>query len=343
MAKNKKLQNVAVLAIFLFVAIMAIAEFGGLFSIYHETTGTSLNVGDKVYFRPQVFDTGGFIQSGAAKTGAEATLYNQIAAGGYCYATQTLNNAVYGADTTRHLFKSTPTTSAGGKYYELSDGSLYFTSSTPATVTTTIKYYCGSNPTIPILTDTARTYSFVSSGGSTQTCNPTDCNAKSNNICEGEMLKQNVYGCIDGSSCVARSSSLTANTECKNKYWTSICSANGKTWDGSSCVAPKAETPTTTTPTPQEPTPTLPSQAEITCKLSSGTWDITTSTCLAAIDIADPTGADTGTNTGANTGDIGKNNGSDDFVSKYKYWIAFAIIGIFAWLAWLIPYMAKRK
>lgn len=344
MQKNKKAKNAAVLAIFLFVAILAIADFGGLFSIYHTTTGTTLNVGDKVYYKPQVFDTGGMVQSGAGKSGSETTLYNKLAAGEYCYAIQTvtygvptLQNAIT-VDSTRHIFKATPTSSAGGKYYELNEGSLYFTSFSATTAYSTVRYYCGNSATLPILMDTTRKYTFVSSGGITQTCNEADCNAKSTNTCTNEMLTPITYRCIEG-QCVKGGGAPVANTECKNKYWTSICASSGKIWDGSSCIAPKAEESVITLPIP-----IVPSQAKINCAIASGTWDAETASCMEAIDIADSEGAETGTNLGAGTGiySPGTKKPAADFISQYGIYIAGGIIVFFAWASGLMVYLGKK-
>lgn len=342
MVKNKKLQIVAILAILLFVFVMAAGEFANTFSIYHETSATNLNVGDKVYIRPQIFDTGGFDQTGAYhNSAAEKDVYNKLAGGTKCYAQQKTFGSLTNSGTwgSKWAFRATPTTSAGGKYYELETGSIWFTRYAPETnVYSSVFYLCDDNPSTYLsLQDSSKKYNFVASGGSTQTCNPTDCNAKSTNACQGEMIKATDYGCIDN-QCVQRGSSLVDNAQCKNAYWTAICEGQGKTWDGATCVSQQTATPNT--PQPNEPIPTLPSQAEIACMLSSGTWEVTTSTCLEAQNIADGEGAETGTNIGAENG---VNTGGDDFVSKNKWYIVGAILGLFAWLAWLMPYLAKKK
>lgn len=352
MANKKTGKNVAVLAIFLFVAIMAIGDFGGLFSMignmpFH-STGSQFTCPDTYWSKTvsscnvRFTDTKPITDMGKYVT--KASPYAYITAGGV--QQQKIDLSKYGTVGNEQMLTSnwfiiSPKTTISAYGWNADQGKSY-----PFTMNEWIVEYIEAD----------------------QTCSP-NWITEAWQSCQGRYKYRNVY---DGNNCGITVGKPDNKAECPYDPATGTPITPP--------VTPPTQPPVTPPCVPEWKATGIASECVLTSQstgagLNNGFQSISmndgcnnnkeeSQSCTMPEVITPP--ADNGTGAGMTdveklqyckdkgftgydaptntcTKGAGAGNGSDDFVSKYKYWIVGAILFIFAWAAGLITLISRRK
>lgn len=348
MAKNKKLQNVAVLAIFLFVAIMAIGEFGGLFMVTSYGGTTDYYLADATHPADIVDLTGSRnsaeIFSGCSnakhivqieKVGTNGVLESRVKTFSMPLTKDSSGRFVFpdGSYTSSVYYRFHP--AMAGDY--IAREGIYCYGTLITRTESKMNFRVSARPATPTI---AKYCSNLGFNQKTSSCYYKTCEVQANGNWDWSAIKQSSSFCDYVPPVTPPTAPPATPPACTPNWVTTEWSpcidslSTRMVTDNKNCANPSNAPPTT------EKTCDMPvTQPPVNNGTGAGMTDAEK---LQYCKDKGFTGYDAPTNTCTKTRtDTG--NGGDDFVSKYKYWIALAVIGVFAWASGLMYYLGKKR